>query len=129
MKKLVISAILAGATLLCADETMQASMSKMENGLTLIQKGFLYNNIESINLGIKDINDGNELFGKKEMEVYLPKDKKHMTNTAQIASDKIVKSLKELKEHLDSKEYLKSHESYANVITACAACHNLVRSW
>lgn len=128
MKKLILIAFF-GLSVLFADATMQKSMNKMENGLSLIQKGFLYNNAELVNLGIKDIESGNKLFGEKEMKDYLPKDKQHMTNQAKLASSKIDEALKEINAHLKNREYMKSHEAFGKVVTACAACHSLVRSW
>ena len=73
----------------------------MEQGMALIQKGFLNNNIELINQGNKLVKDGNSLFAEKSsISQYLPENKKHMANIADNASKRIALDVVELEENL-----------------------------
>lgn len=128
MKKLILIA-LALSTSLFADMVMQKSMTKMEDGLTFIQKGYLYNNVELIKHGMVEIEAGNKLFTSEEMKKFLPENKKHMSNTAHNQSINIQDSLKAMSSLIDKGEYMKAYEKTVDIMRSCTVCHSLVRNW
>ena len=128
VKILLLSALLSvGAA---ADETLASNMSQMENGLSSVQKGFLYNTPVLIKEGVSEIQKANALFHNPDAtKKYLPKDKQHMSNIAFNASKHIDSASADLLKALDKKEYSKAHKSYAEIVNACTACHAVVRGW
>lgn len=128
VKILALSALLSvGAA---ADDTLALNMSQMENGLSNIQKGFLYNAPALIKGGVNDVQKANALFHNMDItKKYLPKDKQHMSNIAFNASKRIDAASSDLLKALNKKEYSKAHQSYSEIVNACTACHAVVRGW
>jgi len=113
-----------------AEDVMQKSMSMMEKGMTQIQQGFLNNNVELIKQGSILVKDGNALFSdKKVIAKYLPENKKHLTNVAATASERIALDINVLELNLDDKAYLNAADAYSDMLNACSRCHSIVRSW
>lgn len=129
LKKLIVaSAILFTAA--SANDVMMKSMSQMENGMVEIQKGFLNNNIELINKGLKSVKEGNALFSdEKVIAKYLPENKKHLVNVAKNASERIKLSSSVLELNLEEKAYINATNAYSDMLNACSRCHALVRNW
>lgn len=126
---LALSALLSvGAA--AADDTLVSNMHQMENGLSGVQKGFLYNTPSLIKEGVSEIQKANALFHNTDVtKKYLPKDKQHMSNIAFNASKRIDSASANLLKALDKKEYSKAHQSYSEIVNACTACHAVVRGW
>lgn len=113
-----------------ADTTLASNMSQMENGLSQVQKGFLYNNSLLIKEGVTEIHTANLLFHNvEETKKYLPKDKQHMSNIAFNASKRIDKASADLIKSLDKKQFSKASQSYSEIVNACTMCHAVVRGW
>lgn len=128
MKLLALSALIGSGAM--ADDTLAANMSQMENGLSNIQKGFLYNTPALIKNGVGEIHKANALFHDMDAtKKYLPKDKQHMSNIAFNASKRIDSASAELLSNLDKKQFSKAHASYSEIMNACTACHAVVRGW
>jgi len=68
-------------------------------------------------------------FNADATKKYLPKDKQHMSNIAFNAAKRIDSASADLLKALDKKEYSKAHQSYSEIVTACTACHAVVRGW
>lgn len=128
VKILALSALLSvGAA---ADDTLALNMSQMENGLSNIQKGFLYNAPALIKGGVSEVQKANALFHDMDAtKKYLPKDRQHMSNIAFNASKRIDSASNDLVKALGKKEYSKAHQSYSEIVNACTACHAVVRGW
>lgn len=130
--KLIKLALIATLTLGVANaqNVMQESMSKMDEGMTLIQKGFINSNLALIKDGAKLVNEGNALFSDaKVIKEFLPKDKKHMLNVAENASKRITLDLNVLELNLDDKAYVNAANAYSDMLNACSRCHSIVREW
>ena len=128
IKTMALAALISSAAL--ANDTLALNMSQMENGLSNVQKGFLYNAPALIKGGVGEIQKANALFHDMEVtKKYLPKDKQHMSNIAYNAAKRIDASSNELLKALNKKEYSKAHQSYSDIINACGACHAVVRGW
>ncbi|MFZ2889087.1 hypothetical protein [Sulfuricurvum sp.] len=128
VKILALSALLSvGAA---ADDTLALNMSQMENGLSNVQKGFLYNAPALIKGGVSEIQKANALFHNVDAsKKYLPKDKQHMGNIAFNAAKRIDAASGDLLVALNKKEYTKASQSYSEIVNACTACHAVVRGW
>lgn len=128
IKILALSALVASGMM--ADETLAHTMSQMENGLSNVQKGFLYNTPALIKEGVSEIHKANALFhNADETKKYLPKDKQHMSNIAFNASKRIDSASDDMLKALDKKQYIKAHQSYSDIMNACGSCHAVVRGW
>src|SRR5574344_1623337 len=122
LSKLLLIASLATGSLF-ANDVMQKSMATMEQGMALIQKGFLNNNIELIKEGNKRVSD------KSTIVQYLPENKKHMSNRAENDSKRITLDVVELEENLKNKAFINAGNSYSDMLNACSNCHSIVRNW
>ncbi|MFY9142956.1 hypothetical protein [Sulfuricurvum sp.] len=128
IKILALSALIATGAM--SDDTLVLNMGQMENGLSNVQKGFLYNAPALIKSGVADIHKANALFHDMDAtKKYLPKEKQHMSNIAFNASKRIDSASADLLKALDKKEYTKAHQSYSDIINACGSCHAVVRGW
>jgi hypothetical protein len=128
VKLLIASTLLIASA--NANDVMQKSMSIMEQGMNQIQKGFLNNNLELIKSGTKLVSEGNTLFSdKKVINSYLPENKKHMTNVAVNASQRLALDVNVLELNLDNKAYINAANAYSDMLNACSSCHSIVRSW
>jgi CHAD domain-containing protein len=128
VKILALSALLSAGTM--ADETLALNMSQMENGLSNVQKGFLYNAPTLIKGGVSEIRKANALFHNVDAsKKYLPKEKQHMSNIAFNAAKRIDSASDDLIKALNKKEYSKASQSYSEIVNACTACHAVVRGW
>lgn len=128
VKILALSALLSVGVM--ADETLALNMSQMENGLSNVQKGFLYNAPALIKGGVSEIQKANALFHNVDAsKKYLPKDKQHMSNIAFNAAKRIDSASADLLKALNKKEYSKASQSYSEIVNACTACHAVVRGW
>ncbi len=128
IKMMALAALLGSAAM--ANETLALNMSQMENGLSNVQKGFLYNAPVLIKGGISEIQKANAVFHNADAtKKYLPKEKQHMSNIAFNAAKRIDASSNELIKALNKKEYSKASQSYSEIVNACTACHAVVRGW
>lgn len=129
----LLKALLLSATLFAsanASDVMQKSMTIMSEGMNEIQSGFLNNKLAMIESGIKKVQQGNDLFrDEKLIAKYLPENKKHLTNVAVNASQRLTMDIEDLKLNLKEKAYINAANSYSDMINACSKCHSIVRSW
>ena len=113
-----------------AEEINMKAMAGMESGLNNIQKGFLYNNLDLIKHGSKQILEENKIYHDRKMiKSILPKGKQQMENVAMITSNRIDNSLSELKMYIELNDMRKAQDSYVNVVKACIDCHSIIRGW
>lgn len=130
MKKIALILSVWSSLLLASDiDILQKSMMQMEEGLSMMQKGYLYNNIDLVEKGLQMVEDGDKLFKKDDMKKYLPDNKKHMANIANNSSIRIEDAVQKMRKYLETKEYIKAHMSCAEIINGCTTCHSLVRNW
>jgi hypothetical protein len=127
-KTAIASLLLAGSVY--ANDALVISMSKMENGLSNIQKGFLYNQKALIENGVKEIKEANKIFAKKDAtKEYLPKTKQHFAHIAYDAANQMNNASDQMLKYLKDNEMSAAQLSYSKVINACGNCHALVRGW
>jgi len=111
-------------------EISTQTMIKMESGLANIQKGFLYNNLDLIKYGSKEISTANEKYHDRNIiKAMLPEGKQQMENAAMITSSRIDNAISELKMHIETKDMRKAHNSFSRIAEACTDCHTIIRGW
>lgn len=124
---------LAFCSSLYASETEKVNaiaMLSMENGLSNIQKGFLYNNIALIQSGVDIVQKENVTYHNRDvLKAILPEGKKQMENLALITSKRIDNAADEMKSYLALKQMKKAHSAFSDIVNACTDCHTLVRGW
>jgi len=134
MKKLTM--ILASLSLVCSLNASEAEkvnamvMLNMENGLSNIQKGFLYNNLDLIKSGVDQVQKENASYHDRNViKSILPENKKQMENLALITSKRIENATDEMKSYLALKQMKKAHNAFSDIVNACTDCHTLIRGW
>ena len=129
LTKILVAGILS-VTVANANDIMQKSMSTMDTGMNLIQKGFMHNNLNLIKDGMAMVEKGNKEFSNpKLIAKYLPADKKHMVNVAENQAKRIHLNLNILELRLDDRAYTNAANAYSDMLNACSRCHGLVRNW
>lgn len=132
MKSLGIALLVIGSLIINAhadNAKIQRCMMKMEDGLRLIQKGYLYDNMATVRLGIAEIRSANDKFSNEEMKNCLPEGKKHLVNISYNTSLGIKNALLKMERLLQENEISKAYDSVPVLLQNCIACHSLVRSW
>ena len=113
-----------------ANDVMQKSMSKMDSGMNMIQKGFMHNDESLIRSGVSLVEEGNKMFSHPDtIAKYLPENKKHMVNVAENQSKRITLNASIMNLQLDEKSYVNAAHAYSDMLNACSRCHAIVRNW
>ena len=129
LTKILMAGILS-VSFATANDVMQKSMTTMDSGMSLIQKGFMHNNVSLIKDGMAMVKKGNAEFSDHSLiKQYLPEDKKHMVNVAENQAKRISLDLNVLEIRLDDKSYINAANAYSDMLNACSRCHGLVRNW
>jgi hypothetical protein len=106
--KITLAALVMTATAYASDtaKTLSQNMKIMEIGLSDIQKGFLYNNKDLIEVGVQTIKDANDIFTHKdEIAKYLePYGKKHMAHIADNAAKKMNEAADAMMAYMNGKD-------------------------
>lgn len=131
MKKSLLASLMA-TSLLFGVEYIQPdrmkNMQEMETAMSVIQKGFLYNNINVVRNGVKDLKDRvahTESFIKPGVSdtginnlVYAKKQTESITNIA----DDILESFEKGDRYTAANGYLM-------ILSKCVSCHETIRTW
>jgi uncharacterized C2H2 Zn-finger protein len=129
LTKILMAGILS-VSVSYAGDVVKKSMTKMDTGLNLIQKGFMHNNVDLIRDGVKMVEDGNDMFfDEKTIAKHLPKSKQHMINVAANQAKRIKLDANVLNLRLDDKSYTSAANAYSDMLNACSRCHAIVRDW
>lgn len=128
LKILTMIAVLS-LNLFAIQPQVHQCMVKMEQGLKLIQKGYLYGNMETVHLGISEIKKANDQFSGVNIKECLPEDKQHMDNIAHNSAMGIRHAIGQMEKRLEDNEISKAYEAVPVILRNCITCHALVRSW
>lgn len=130
MKKVLILILVSG--ILFAQEYIQPdrmkNMQEMEAAISVIQKGFLYDNVNVVKNGVKDLKERvkhTESFIKEGVNkegfntlVYAQKQAKDITALA----DDILETFEKGDKYAAANGYLR-------VLSKCLTCHQTIRTW
>ena len=131
MKKSLLVSVLA-SSLLFGVEYVQPdrmkNMQEMETAMSVIQKGFLYDNVNVVKNGVKDLKDRvahTESFIKPGVSdkginnlVYA---KKQTESISRLADD--------ILEAFEKGDKYNAANGYLMVLSKCLSCHQTIRSW
>lgn len=118
----LIMALIA-CTLLAQADTLKENMATMQQGMELIQNGFINNSQLMIQEGITHLMSATKAYEK------LSGERTHLKNVAITDLANIEKSVKKMTEYLATKDYTKAAHTYGDVLVNCARCHAVVRKW
>ena len=137
MKKILLIAVLASAVLFASEDanatkvlkpTQMKTMQSLEKAMETIQKGFLYNNENVVENGVKDLRKNLKDIGsfmiKNNEDKNFNAPVYAATETAAITTlgDEILKAYK-------SEEKDKALTLYGQAFQRCIACHKIIRKW
>ena len=132
MKKALLISILVSGVLFAKQEVIypdrMKNMADMETAMATIQKGFLYDNINVVNNGIKDLKRTvkfTESFIKEGVGdnginnlVYAQKQAEIITSLADEIAVTFAKGAK-----------YSAANNYLLILSKCLSCHQTIRSW
>ena len=128
MKKLVVafSALVLGFSAANANSSsVYANMGLLEQGLTNIQKGFLYNSDAMIKSGVQNLVDAEDAISAKDRYDMAK------AGMSEAAIENITASMREHIQQLDSavekKQMGEAASAYSNVVKDCVTCHIAIR--
>jgi len=131
MKKILLIAVLASGVLF-ADEALKPiqmkTMQTLESAMADIQKGFLYNNENVVENGIKELKKNLEDISSFEIINEVDKDFNApayaVTEATAIAklADEILKFYKDGKKD-------EALVAYSKTLSRCVVCHKIIRKW
>jgi hypothetical protein len=130
MKKILLALSVLAVLGLQADDTLNANMKTMRDGLMEIQDGFLYNNKDGVLAGITKIEKANAIFhDQKSVEQYLPKAQQRLSSVAVFSTKYLNSYLAEMKEYVKNDQLLEASSIHSEVVRNCTRCHAIVRGW
>lgn len=131
--KIILIASLVSSFALAKEDFKKQNIEKMrvmEKGLNAIQKGFLYNSLNMVKEGSKQIKGEVKLYYKKRfIRSFLPEGKQQMENIAIITSQRLKLAIDELDYYVKENNMRKAEESFTNIVKTCTDCHSIVRGW
>lgn len=127
MKKMFIASAALAATISCAsaNEAFYTNMSLLEQGLTNIQKGYLYNSDALIESGVNTLVDAHSKLSYADLKDTLPKNAN--TTVYDNMNDEMAKNIEELRKAAQNHNTANAVEAYANVVKNCISCHIAIR--
>jgi len=127
MKKVIAAMALTAITAFASETTITATMSLMEQGVSQVQKGFLYNSKSDLMQGIETIESANSIFSHVDVSTFIQNNSK--VKVTKNINENLEKHLKELKVSVADKKYSDASKKYAKVLNDCVSCHTIIRGW
>ncbi len=131
MKKVLLASILVSGVLFGHEvvypDRMQ-NMQQMENALSEIQKGFLYNNVQVVKNGVKHL----KITTKNTESFIKPGVTKEGINTLAYAhkqAEDISKIADDILATFEKGDRYNAANGYLQILSKCLSCHQTVRSW
>lgn len=134
MKKILLMSVLVSGVLFAEgvlNKHQMKTMHTLEEAMSTIQKGFLYNNENVVATGVKDLNASLSEVNDFVINV-SEKDKKKdfdpkvyaVTETASIG-----KMVVEIETLFKDGKHDEALEAYTKVLNRCVVCHKIIRKW
>ena len=134
MKKVILGLVLvAGLAQAYTKEDRVQDMNKMAQAMNIIQSGFFYNNYETVEAGVEQLNNAigrvkptdAETNKKDVMEKYMD-DKFQMTNKVVKKINQKALTILQRYKHGDSQQ---AAQAYSKIMGQCMKCHREIRNW
>lgn len=132
MKKILLMSILLSAVLFAKQEHIQPdrmkNMQDMETAMATIQKGFLFDNVNVVKNGVKDLKETvkhTESFMKEGIGENKINNKMYAKKEAVAISamaDEILATF-------EKGDRYSAANNYLLILSKCLSCHQTVRSW
>ena len=107
-----------------------SDMKRMANGMELIMNGLLYNYLDNINLGVKEIQGSvKHIESEGSLKTYLPEDTAYAYKFGEKSLRRIMEYSNELNDAMAAKDYDGALESASLLMRQCNSCHSRVRGW
>ncbi len=119
----IMAALLFTALAAQAEDSIISNMKALQNGVDMIQKGFVNNSRVLIDEGIREIMKNTKAYK------HLSDKRKHLKNVAYNNLKDIEKNVKSMTLALAKRDYHAASEAYGHILVNCAACHATVRKW
>ena len=131
MKKGLLVSLMA-SSLLFGVEYIQPdrmkNMQEMETAMSVIQKGFLYNNVNVVRNGVKDLKDR-----AKHTESFIKPgvSDKGINNLvyAKKQTESITKIADDIIESFEKGDKYTAANGYLMILSKCLSCHETIRHW
>ena len=128
MKKVILTLIGMGVLSMSAygyDQTDRIKdMRTMEEAMSEIQKGILYNNQKMVLEGVENLEKASA-----NIEVAPKDDMDYSVYFAKRQSKNIRKYAEKIKKNISSGYKHGAAKNYTNVLSECISCHNKIRKW
>ncbi len=119
----MVMALLFVAAAAQAEDSIIKNMNALQDGVNLIQKGFVNNSPVLIEEGIRVIMKNTKAYKN------LSEKRKRLKNVAYNNLKDIEGNVKAMTLALAKKDYRSASEAYGHILVDCAACHAAVRRW
>ena len=132
MKKILLSVVLLSGVLFAQEylhPDRMKNMQEMETALATIQKGFLFNNLQVVKNGVKDLKittNHTESFIK---EGVVNKQGVNTLYYAQQQARDITALADEILVTFEKGDRYNAANNYLKVLSKCLSCHQTIRSW
>ena len=127
MKKIILSLALTAVASFASETTITATMSLMEDGLSQVQKGFIYNSKTDIIRGVETIESANSIFTHVDVSTFIKNNSK--VQVTKNINENLTNHLSELKKDVKAKKFSDASVKYAKVLNDCVSCHTIIRGW
>jgi len=127
MKKIILSLALTAVASFSSETTITATMSLMEDGLSQVQKGFIYNSQADIIRGVETIESANSIFTHVDVSTFIKNNSK--VQVTKNINENLTKHLSALKKDVNAKKFTDASVKYAKVLNDCVSCHTIIRGW
>jgi len=127
MKKVIAVMMFTAITSFANEATITATMSLMEQGVSQIQKGFLYNSQNDLLRGIETAESANSIFSHVNVATFIKNNAK--IQVTKNINNNLAQHLKAFKKDVQAKKYNDATEKYAQVLNDCVSCHTIIRGW
>lgn len=127
MKKVILALVMTSVIALADATTVLATMKLMNQGMSEVQTGFLYNNKEALSKGISTLENANAIFSTVDVTSFIPHNNK--VQVTKNINKNLADDLKAFKKSVDEKNFADATANYGKVLNDCISCHIIIRGW
>lgn len=129
IKKTILVLCLTIATLYGKNSLITHLMQNMEYAMDLMERGYLYNNIQWIDDGLKEFKMLNTELKKIDPHTYLSVSQRRDINVVSGIVNRNQDNIEVMEYFLKQKDFIKSADAYGRILAGCVSCHAISRNW